>query len=145
MDKEEAIKIVKSHYPANKQMLNEALEFLIPELKEKTDEEMIQKLIAVVHLYYGEGEDIERDECLEWLEKQSEQKTADKVEPKFHEGDTIVEKDFFECDYETIKDIKDGKYIFTDGSTMNINEQDEWLLIKSPTVIEQNTTDTYYR
>lgn len=78
MDKEEAIKIVKKHYPANEQLLNEALEFIIPELKKKTDEEMLQKLITIVHLYYGEGVDAERDECLEWLEKQSKNKSIER-------------------------------------------------------------------
>ena len=38
MNREDAIKIVKSHYPANKQILNEALGILIPELKEDEDE-----------------------------------------------------------------------------------------------------------
>lgn len=84
MYKEEAIKIVKSHYPANKQILNEALEYLIPELKEKTDEEIIQKLIALIHLYYGEGVDAERDKCLEWLEKQVEPEDKGEISDGYH-------------------------------------------------------------
>lgn len=47
MNKEEAIKIVRSHYPANKQMLNEALEFLISELKVSDDE----KIRKAIHIY----------------------------------------------------------------------------------------------
>ena len=77
---DEAIEKAKHYYYKGK-----AVEFtrcvtsdIFPELKEKTDEEMIQKLIAVVHLYYGEGVDVERDECLEWLKKQSDKNINDK-------------------------------------------------------------------
>ena len=74
MNREEAIKIVKSHYPANKQMLNEALEFLIPELKESEDEKMRKELIRAfqslntIKVWNG----IERTDIIDWLEKQSE-------------------------------------------------------------------------
>ena len=63
-------------------------------------------------------------------------KPIDKVEPMFNIGDTIVEKDLDECGYGTIKDIKDGQYIFTDGSGMNINEQNGWQLVKTSTNIK---------
>jgi len=69
--------------------------------------------------------------------KQVEKKPADKIKPRFKVGDTIVEKDPDECDYETIKDIKNGRYIFTDGYCMNIDEQEGWQLVKTPTIIEQ--------
>ena len=62
-----------------------------------------------------------------------EQESTGKVKPKFNIGDTIVEKDLDECGYGTIKDIKDGQYIFTDGSAMNINEQGGWQLVKTST------------
>lgn len=39
MNRLKAIEVVKSHYPTNKQMLNEALETLFPELNE--DEQSI--------------------------------------------------------------------------------------------------------
>ena len=74
MNREEAIKIVKSHYPANKQMLNEALEFLIPELKESEDEKMRKELIRAfqslntIKVWNG----IERTDIIDCLEKQSE-------------------------------------------------------------------------
>lgn len=71
------------------------------------------------------------------FEKQDEQKTTNKVEPKFKVGDTIVEKDPDEYDYGTIKDIKDGQYIFTDGYYMDIDEQEGWQLVKTSTIIEQ--------
>lgn len=62
-----------------------------------------------------------------------EQESTGNVKPKFNIGDTIVEKDLDECGYGTIKDIKDGQYIFTDGSAMNIDEQGGWQLVKTST------------
>lgn len=67
--------------------------------------------------------------------KKIEQEPADKVEPKFKVGDKIVEKDFDECGCGTIIDIKDGKYIFDDGSFICIKEQGLWKLV------EQKPTD----
>ena len=60
MNREEAIKILKSHYPTNKQMLNEALEFLIPELKEDEDDRIKLKNLQ---------------RSLVWLEKYDEKQT----------------------------------------------------------------------
>ena len=79
---DEAIKIVKSKIKDNKDhvLYEEDIIEIFPELKKKTDEEMIQKLISVVHLYYGEGVDAERDECLKWLEKQSKNKPIERKE-----------------------------------------------------------------
>lgn len=79
MEREEAIKIVKSHYPANKQMLNEALEFLIPELRESEDERIRKVLIDYFNRYKEQEEcgvktfyGIPTDNILAWLEKQGE-------------------------------------------------------------------------
>lgn len=78
MEREEAIKIVKSHYPANKQMLNEALEFLIPELKESEDDKMWKLIKKYAHCNISamalNADNISRKELETWLEKQSEQK-----------------------------------------------------------------------
>lgn len=79
---DEAIKIAKSKIKNDKDhvLYEEDIIEMFPELKKKTDKEMIQKLIAVCHLYYGEGEDTEKDECLEWLEKQVKQKPIERIE-----------------------------------------------------------------
>lgn len=61
------------------------------------------------------------------LEKQGEQKPT--IQPKFKVGEKIIEKDFDECGCGTIIDIKDGKYIFDDGSFIWIKEQDLWELV----------------
>lgn len=70
---DEAINIAKSKIKNDKDHIfyEEDIIEIFSELKEKTDEEMIQKLIAVVHLYYGEGVNSERDECLEWLKNKA--------------------------------------------------------------------------
>ncbi len=54
---------------------------------------------------------VEVEDILDWLDKKSEQKPADKVEPKFHEGDWII-SDTVNKDYQICKiiGIKDGNY-----------------------------------
>ena len=132
MNREEAIKIVKSHYPANKQMLNEALEFLIPELKESEDEKIRKDLITFLDEIWHLGKNAnfdkwDKSDCsnwIAWLEKQGEKKpqgksaleaikeekvdNANKVEPKFKVGDWIVWQDkcykvnYNGCGYELV-------------------------------------------
>lgn len=132
MNREEAIKIVKSHYPANKQMLNEALETLIPELKESEDEKIRKDLITFLDEIWHLGKNAnfdkwDKSDCsnwIAWLEKQAEQKSqgksaleaikeekvdnANKVEPKFKVGDWIVWEDkrykvnYNGCGYELV-------------------------------------------
>lgn len=72
MNKEEAIKIVRSHYPANKQMLNEALEFLIPELKESEDEKIRKEIIAIFKGQTSFTTEEDGKKYIEWLEKQGD-------------------------------------------------------------------------
>jgi len=43
---------------------------LFPELKESEDEKIREKIIATIHLYYGEPLDDEAKEMIAWLEKQ---------------------------------------------------------------------------
>ncbi len=117
----------------------EDYEYMFPEIKESEDEKIRKSIIRLIQRGgYMSPED--KDKAYAWLENQGMQKPIDKVEPKFKAGDTIVEKDIDEYDYETIKDIKDGQYIFADGYCMNIDEQDGWQLVKTPTIIKQNPT-----
>lgn len=76
MDRNEAIKVVKSHYPANKQMLNEALECLIPELKESKDERIRKAIIEYLRQRLDRSPSIPAaiGSWIAWLEKQGEQK-----------------------------------------------------------------------
>ena len=48
----------------------------------------------------------------------------------FKIGDEIVEKAFDECGQGTIVDIRNGKYIFDDGTAIDIEEQNLWMLVK---------------
>ena len=98
MNREEAIKIVKSHYPANKQMLNEALEFLIPELKESEDERIRKDLITFLDeiWHLGKNANFDKwDKCdcsnwIAWLEKQGEQKPVEWSEYDEHKVKDII-------------------------------------------------------
>jgi len=89
MNKEEAIKIVKSHYPANKQMLNEALEFLIPELKEDENEKIRKEIIAVFKGQIAFTSEEDAKKYIAWLENIGKQKPTNKVEPRFKVGEII--------------------------------------------------------
>lgn len=89
MDKEETIKIVKSHYPTNKQILNEALEVLIPEFKEKTDEEIRKWLIGYFNQYiidgiqmFGNGLSVKN--IITWLEKQVTSEDKGEISDGYH-------------------------------------------------------------
>ena len=53
---------------------------MFSELAESEDERIRKQLIAVVELYYGETDEQEKKDCLAWLEKKSEQKSAWSVE-----------------------------------------------------------------
>ena len=87
MNREEAIKLLKSHYPTNEQIINESLEFLIPELKVSEDERIRKVLADYFKRYKGQEErggstmfcGIPTDDILTWLEKQGEQKPTDKI------------------------------------------------------------------
>ena len=81
----------------------EEAEHYFPELKESEGERIRKKLISFVENWKNFRPNSpfddyavytsDRDECdriLAWLEKQGEQKTDDKVEPKFKVGDWII-------------------------------------------------------
>lgn len=82
MDRQEAIQIVKNNWPKGRQMLSEALQFLIPDLKESEDERLrkvVRKLTEgiaaeeVLEEYGFTPADVEK-----WLERQGGQKPADR-------------------------------------------------------------------
>ena len=78
------------------------IEELIPELKESEDERIRKELIEFVKSRGGF-----KQEYIDWLEKQGEQKPADKVEPKFKVGDKVL-IDGKVC---TIKLVNDDKIL----------------------------------
>ena len=84
MNRNEAIKLVREYYPdGRRQLLNEALETLIPELKEsesKSEDEKIRKaLISILKSDFDKDTTIygiSVGDIIAWLEKQGEQKPA---------------------------------------------------------------------
>jgi len=85
MERQEAIEVIKKNWPhSGYTMLREALETLIPELKESKDEKMRKDLIKFV-LQYGDSHysQIDKESAISWLEKQGEQK------PSWSEEDEI--------------------------------------------------------
>lgn len=72
MERQEAIEVIKKNWPdSSRTMLREALETLIPELKESDDEKTRRDLINFVRLY-GDSHysQIDKESAISWLEKQ---------------------------------------------------------------------------
>jgi len=81
MERSEAIEIVREYYLSSGKDLNEALEILIPELKESEDERIRKRLIEWVKEFRklnptNADHNAECSETIAWLEKQGEQKQA---------------------------------------------------------------------
>ena len=81
--------------PERAALTAEILQTVFPELAESRDEKIRNKLIAFINDVWTR-EDLppflmedDKNDILAWLEKQGEQKSADKVEPKFKIGDWI--------------------------------------------------------
>ena len=126
MTKEEVIQHIKDWNLDNDKM--EILSVIIPELKENEDEKIRKEIMNYcyerLNTTYGALPNIESiKKWLAWLEKQEEQKSADKVEPKFKVGDWVI----YVCgEYSAtlqIKNIVDGTYEFTDDSTLNVVDE----------------------
>lgn len=112
------------------------LEMMFPKLKESEDERIRKTITAVIGCYDSENsyfKEVSKKKCLAWLEKQGEQKSADKVEPKFKVGDIIIKSqnsDINKFGKFKITDIKDGRYWVNEFVICEISEQDEWKLVK---------------
>ena len=81
MNRNEAIEIVRKHYPDDRCLLfNEALETLVPELKESENEDEIIRNRIIGYFKQDIEEHPERKERIEdmlaWIKKQGEQNTA---------------------------------------------------------------------
>ena len=76
MTREEAIKIIKEAVPTMWKETNEAIQTLVPEFKESNDERIRELLVRFVKYEMPDNysDDISKDNCLAYLEKQSEQK-----------------------------------------------------------------------
>ena len=89
MTKEEEIKILREAYDNALFSVRTALATLIPELKESEDERIKRELCNDLLLYVPTPE-----RYIAWLEKQSEQKPAAEVKPKFKVGDWITNGEY---------------------------------------------------
>ena len=114
------------------------LEEMFPELKESEDEKIREAIIdtlnrvdqRIIEINYG----IKHKDAIAWLEKQGEQKPADKVEPKFHfkVGQWIVATG--KCVYlitkidgfnVTLVDTNGDEYVFDASS---LDDAHEWTI-----------------
>ena len=104
-------------------------EYVFPELKESEDDKIrkeiiqsIQDNMCVIH----------KGKCIAWLEKQGEQKPADKNEPKFKVGDIIKyigEIEEFSKENHTIKKILDDCYLTIDDMYIPFRFENCYILV----------------
>lgn len=84
-------KINNAYLYAQTDSTKAVLEKILPELKENKDERIRKNCIHFLELQKKHhAAPFEIEECIIWLEKQAEQKPADKTEPKFKVGDWII-------------------------------------------------------
>ena len=104
------------------------IEYIFPELAESEDERIRKVLIHIVKGAcdkYGikyQGKEISEEKLLAWLEKQGEQKSADKVKPKFHVRDWITNG--IDCTFQ-ITSIENGIYYDTNNCGSDIESTDK--------------------
>lgn len=121
----DALERARYYHSKDYMLINNAIENIFPELKEREDE----KIKKAIHIYldwldgrkdYAPKGNYTIRDMIAWLEKQGEQPT-DKVEPKFHPGDWIVDdetpNDVF-CVIEVLEEIY--KVIDIDGDDYHI-------------------------
>lgn len=95
MDKEQALIILKELHKDAFFSVRTALETLIPEIKEESEDEIRKELIEhcknQAKPYIDTGNECPQIQSwISYLKKQGEQKAVTKVEPKFHEGEWVV-------------------------------------------------------
>jgi hypothetical protein len=91
----EAQKWIESIYSELSHEQQMEAEAFFPELAESEDEKikklLIEAVIQVLQDQYCSNRGVSKEKVVAWLEKQGEQKLADKViKPKFHEGEWVV-------------------------------------------------------
>ena len=129
---DEAIKKAESLYKASEPMsgCNVIIETLFPELKEENEDERIRKALITFfsRFPYNNMEDagINAKDVISWLEKQTEQKPSDKVEPKFKVGDWLIFNERHNGIYQ-VERIDDYRYYLRHylGGTMSVHFDNE--------------------
>ena len=124
----EALERAKKKYSAFKGMKQgDVIEDIFPVLKESDDERIRKVAIEFVkqNNSFNNLLGISKDEVIDWLEKQSEQKPADKVEPKFHEGDwTVSNLDRKARQISEVHLDEYNSYYVVNGKSVNLEEYD---------------------
>lgn len=100
---------------------------IFPELRESGDERIRKKFIELLNDLWAEKQGLMSDRkdyerYIAWLEKQGEQKPADKVEPKFKVGDWVV---LSTSDGEKVVQIVSIEY-FKSGEPRYITSEARW-------------------
>ena len=115
MDYKEKLEEAKKLYKTANADQKYALELLFPELKRNKDGQIRDEICA----YIGAKQDISLDvhnRWIAWLEKQGNEKPADKIEPKFKVGDWILYSgDHYEGVRHITKINEKGYYIERNG------------------------------
>lgn len=122
---DEAIKLARDYYKANLKLdrvdENLVLEDIFPELKESKDERVRKEIIETFKIL-GDGKipvDINYADIFTWLEKQGEQKSTDRYEPKFKVGDWVISKYMHLVMQILNNDNGSYKTVETDGTERN--------------------------
>ena len=116
---DEALKVLHKYDGAHIMFTQDLKEEMFPELKEESEDERIRKHL-IKHFGNKSKENwngVPVKSILDWLEMQGEQKPANKAEPKFHEGDWIV--DSLDSVYH-IKEIKENEYFLQFYNSYNV-------------------------
>ena len=125
--------LVKAKQIYNKEndvLILHTIEDLFPELKESEDEKIRKAIVEVVKRFQERDkwiaiQSISFDKIYAWLEKQGGQKSTDKVEPKFHEGDWVVSNlDGKARQISKVHFDEYNSYYAVDGKAVNLEEYD---------------------
>lgn len=141
----EALDEAKAIHKAIKQDLKPVIEQIFPELAESEDERIRKAIICGMNalkkgnrIYFA---DIYIDDILAWLEKQGEQKSANKVEPKFNLYDWVVTD---KGDVVQIEAVNNGYYTLFNGMDFNMSYVDKcWHLWTNQDIKDGDILCTY--
>ena len=137
---DKALQVLHKYDGANIMFSQALKEEMFPELKESEDERIRKFLLY----HFGnktkkEWNGMPVKDILAWLEKQEEQKPADKIEPKFKVGDKIQFSNGCGT-IMTIEKIENGEYVFANNmGRTTIEWGNKWYLVeRNPTWSEEN-------
>lgn len=132
MERKEAIEVIKKNWPDSSfTMLREALETLIPELKENEDERIRKWLIHYFKEVCDNVSEKEKKGIVAWLEKQST--------PQVRTGLEWVNTIDDACDKRYLEEYAHGEYCHEQSFKWGFQEGVDWLEKQG----EQKSTDSY--